>query len=130
MNDLPMYATVEDVAAGFREIEASEQPKCYALIEEAGVIVDAIAINADESRKRIVVCRMVRRALGSGEVATAPMGSTQGSVSALGYSQSWTLGGGASTGELYIGKTERQLLGLGNKIGASNPYKIGGGCCD
>lgn len=27
-----------------------------------------------------------------------------------------------STGELYVGKAERQILGLGNQIGASNPF--------
>ena len=128
MNELPMYATVEDVEAGFRTLDTDEQAKCSALIEEAGVMIDAIAANASENAKRLVVCRMVRRALGSGGNDVAPMGATQGSVSALGYSQSWTMGTGASTGELYIGKAERQLLGLGNKIGASNPYMNGGVC--
>ena len=130
MNELPMYATVDDVEAGFRTLDTDEQEKCSALIGEAGVMVNAVAVGANDDAKRLVVCRMVRRALGSGGNDVAPMGATQGSVSALGYSQSWTMGTGASTGELYIGKTERQLLGLGNKIGANNPYMNGGVCCD
>ena len=51
------------------------------------------------------------------------MGATQGSLSALGYSQSWTMGSGGSAGELYIGKTDRQLLGLGNAIGSYSPVQ-------
>jgi hypothetical protein len=48
------------------------------------------------------------------------MGATQGSVSALGYSQSWTIGSG-STGELYISKVEKKMLGAGNAIGSYSP---------
>ncbi len=50
------------------------------------------------------------------------MGATQGSQSALGYSQSWTISGGAS-GELYLSKLEKQLLGCGNKIGSYSPVQ-------
>lgn len=128
-NNMSMYATVDEVAAGYRPFDSAEQPKCETLIKEAGVMIDAIARQACYDAKKLVVCRMVRRAMGSGE-SVAPMGATQGSVSALGYSQSWAFGGNASTGELYIGKAERQMLGLGNKIGASNPFVIGGDRCD
>ena len=50
------------------------------------------------------------------------MGATQGSMSALGYAQSWTMQGGSS-GELYLGKTDRQLRGIGNRIGAHSPLE-------
>lgn len=119
------YATTDEVAAGFRPLSEDEEDKCAALIIEAGIMIDAVAPDADYDAKMLAVCRMVRRAIGSGEDA-APMGATQGSVSALGYSQSWTLGTG-STGELYIGKAEKTLLGISNRIGASNPY--GGDRC-
>lgn len=125
-NFLPMYATVDEVEAGFRELTTDERNKCTALIGEAGVLIDAVNVGADATAKKVVVCRMVRRALGSD--VGVPMGATQGSVSALGYSQSWTVGSSGSTGELYIGKAERTILGMGNKIGASNPY--GGECVD
>ena len=49
------------------------------------------------------------------------MGASQGSMSALGYSQSWTIGSGGSTGELYLAKTDKILLGMGNQIGAYSP---------
>ena len=53
-----------------------------------------------------------------------PIGATQGSMSALGYSQSWTTGTGSSVGELYLAKLDKKLLGVGNAIGASNPLGV------
>jgi hypothetical protein len=41
-------------------------------------------------------------------------------MSALGYSQSWTIGSG-TVGELYIGKEDKKLLGASNKIGSYSP---------
>jgi len=116
------YATVTDVERGFRTLDAEEQTKCEALLEEADILIDAVAPCAREEAKQVVECRIVRRALGDGDSSSAfPMGSTQGSMSALGYSQSWTFSNG-STGELYISKTEKTLLGIGNKLGSTNPY--------
>lgn len=124
MSDTPItYATVQDVEDGFRAMTADERTRCAALIIEAAVQIDAIAQNAPADRKKVVTCRIVRRAIGnSGDVA--PMGATQGSVSALGYSQSWTFGSG-STGEIYIGRAERQILGLGNRAGIVHPLDRG-----
>ena len=116
------YATVEDVSSGFRELTIKEEMKCGYLIEEASIIVDTVASGAPANLKKVVVCRMVRRTLGDGNVAQAPIGSAQGSMSALGYSQTWSAPSGASFGELYLGKTERSILGLGRKIGMTNPY--------
>ena len=65
---------------------------------------------------------MVIRALGDGTNVGVPVGASQGSIAALGYSQSWTMGSGA-TGELYLSKTEKQMLGTGNKIGSYSPVQ-------
>ena len=119
------YATVEDVQAGFRFIPTEEAAKCSTLLEEAAVLIDTVAKSASADAKKVVSCRIVRRSLGDGgEASAVPIGATQGSVSALGYSQSWTISNGSS-GELYLGKTDRLLLGLGNKLGTSNPYSTG-----
>lgn len=120
MATLPSYATVAQVEAGFRPLTTDEASKCEQLIVEAGVMIDAAAPTASADIKCIVTCRMVRRALADSGIGT-PIGTTQGTVSALGYSQTWTLGSG-STGELYIGKSEKTLLGVSNKIGSSNPF--------
>ena len=118
------YAEAADVAAGFRELNAEEQERCGALLYEAGLIIDAYNADADCEAKRLVSCRMVRRQLGAQGDSSAqfPLGSTQGTLSAMGYSQSWTMGTGSS-GELYLSKLERRLLGVGDHIGAHSPLE-------
>ena len=116
------YATVSDVQARLtRDLSTDEETVCQTLLEDAAVLIDAAALSAPAAAKKVVSCRMVIRALGDGGSAGVPMGATQGSMSALGYSQSWTIGSGGSTGKLYLGKTDRQLLGLGNSIGSYSP---------
>lgn len=116
------YATVEDVQARMvRDMTADEQAVCSTLLDDAAVLIDAYNVNASDDAKQVVSCRMVIRALGDGESSGVPMGATQGSQSGLGYSQSWTIATGGSVGELYIGKTEKTLLGVGNKIGSYSP---------
>ena len=116
------YATVSDVESRMlRDLSTDEEAVCAVLLDDAAVMIDAAAPDASADAKQVVSCRMVIRALGDGGVSGVPMGATQGSMSALGYSQSWTIGSGGSTGELYIGKADRQLLGLGNAVGSYSP---------
>lgn len=118
-----LYAEVQDVEAGFRALAKEEQTRCVALLSEAAVIIDHYNPDADADTKRVVSCRMVRRPLGDGEDGVSfPMGATQGTATALGYSQSWTMGSGSS-GELYLSKLEKKLLGVGSKIGARSPLE-------
>lgn len=118
-----LYAEVQDVEAGFRALSKEEQTRCVALLSEAAVIIDHYNSDADADTKRVVSCRMVRRPLGDGEDGVSfPMGATQGTATALGYSQSWTMGSGSS-GELYLSKLEKKLLGVGSKIGARSPLE-------
>lgn len=118
-----LYAEVQDVEDGFRALSKEEQTRCVALLSEAAVIIDHYNPDADADTKRVVSCRMVRRPLGDGEDGVSfPMGATQGTATALGYSQSWTMGSGSS-GELYLSKLEKKLLGVGSKIGARSPLE-------
>ena len=115
------YATVSDVQARMtRQMSTDEQSVCSNLLDDAAVIIDAYNSEADAESKKLVSVRMVTRAMGDGTDAGIPMGATQGSMSALGYSQSWTIGAG-SAGELYLGKLEKKLLGCGNSIGSYSP---------
>ena len=118
-----IYATVDDIQARMtRTLSTDEAAVCAKLLEDAAVIIDAAAPYASASAKLVVSCRMVMRAIGDGSDAVGvPIGATQGNMSALGYSQGWTIGSGGSTGELYLGKLERQLLGVGNRIGSYSP---------
>ena len=118
------YASVADVKARMtRTMTESEQNLCETMLEDAAVMIDAYALNADTDAKKIVSCRMVIRALGDGNSLGTPLGATPGSMSALGYAQSWTIGSGGGAGELYIGKADRQLLGKGNAVGSYSPVQ-------
>lgn len=117
------YATVSDVQARMsRTMTEQEESICAQLLDDAAAIIDAYNEGAELDAKKVVSCRMTIRALGSGGEQITPIGATQGSMSALGYSQSWTISSGA-TGELYIGKLEKKLLGLGEKIGSYSPIE-------
>lgn len=120
------YATVADVQARLLyTLTADQESLCSVLLDDAAVMIDAVASQAPADAKKVVSCRMVVRALGdgSGSDSGVPLGATQGSMSALGYSQSWTIGAGGAAGELYVGKADRQLLGMSNSIGSYSPVQ-------
>ena len=119
---MPAYATTTDVQDRMtRTLSADELNVCSKLLTDAGVIIDAYNANADAEAKLVVSCRMVIRALGDGESSGVPLGASQGSMSGLGYSQSWTMGSGGGVGEIYLGKLEKKMLGIGDKIGSYSP---------
>jgi hypothetical protein len=105
-----------------RTLSQSEQDIASNLLDDTAVLIDAYNVNASEDAKKIVSCRVVMRALGTGDELGVPMGATQGSMSGLGYSQSWTISSG-SVGELYLNKTDKKLLGCGNNIGSYSPLE-------
>lgn len=114
------YATVEDIQGRMsRELTETEETITANLLDDAAVIIDAYNANATTDAKKQVSIRMVMRAIDTQDV---PVGATQGSMSGLGYSQSWAMGNG-SVGELYLGKLEKKLLGVGDKIGTYSPVE-------
>ena len=114
------YATVEQVENGFRTLTNEEKNVCETLLTEIAVLIDAYNENAELDVKQVVSCRAIRRALTAAD-GGVPFGATQGSMSALGYTQSWIIGASGSAGELYLGKLEKKLLGYGNSIGSYSP---------
>ena len=118
------YASVTDVQSRMtRTLSEPEAAVCEVLLEDAAVMIDAFAPSADTEAKGSVSCRMVVRALGDGQTSGVPLGATQGSMSALGYQQSWTMGSGGGAGELYLSKIEKKMLGVGNAIGSYSPVQ-------
>lgn len=117
------YATYEDVQARIsRTLSADEQAICTTLLDDAAVIINSFNSLASDDIKKVVSCRMVIRALGDGDSQGVPVGATQGSMSGLGYSQSWTISSG-SVGELYLARMDKTLLGRGNAIGSHSPLE-------
>lgn len=118
------YATTSDVQARMlRTMSESETSLCSTLLDDAAALIDSYDTSATDDVKKIVSCRMVVRALGDGQTSGVPLGATQGSMSALGYSQSWTIGSGGAAGDLYLAKADRQLLGVLGKIGSYSPVE-------
>ena len=118
-----MYATVEDLKARMmRDLTTDEQAVCIALLDDAAAIIDAYNKGAEDYNKRVVSCNMVKRAIASANM-DVPLGATQGSMSGLGYAQSWTMGSNASVGELYLSRVDKKLLGSGNAIGSYSPVE-------
>lgn len=116
------YAKVEDVQLRLQKTLTSEEQRlCLTLLEDAAVLIDALAPAATPEAKKTVSCRMVVRAVGAGDLGIPP-GASQGSQTALGYSQSWTISGG-TVGELYLTRIEKQLLGLRGQIGSRSPVE-------
>ena len=117
------YASVTDVADRLtRELTSKEQTVAGHLLDDAAVLIDAFKKTAAEDARKLVSCRMVIRAIGTGD-SDMPIGATQGSMSALGYSQSWTMGANSAVGELYLSNTDRQILSGGSKISSYSPVQ-------
>ena len=116
------YATVSDVQARMmRTMDTAEQAVCAVLLDDAAVLIDAYRPEATAAAKETVSCRIVIRAMSASD--GVPMGATQGSMSGLGYSQSWTISTGGAVGEAYLSKTDKLLLGGGNAIGTYSPVQ-------
>ena len=117
------YATISDINGRItRTLSSTEQTVCTNLLDDVAVLIDAYNANASADAKKIVSCNAVIRALGNGDT-DIPIGATQGSMSALGYSQSWTISSGGTVSELYLYRTDKKLLGVGNKIGSYSPIQ-------
>lgn len=117
------YATLDDIKGRItRTLSTAEETVCNNLLDDVAVIIDAYNVHATSNAKKIVSCNAVIRAIGNGET-DIPMGATQGSMAALGYSQSWTMGSGGAVSELYLSRTDKRLLGSGNSIGSYSPVE-------
>ena len=118
------YAEVTDVQSRMsRTLTEKEASMCAVMLDDAAVMIDAVASGAADALKKTVSCRMVIRALGDGQDTGYPIGASQGSMSGLGYSQSWTVASGGSVGELYLSRQDKVTLGTSNKIGSYSPVE-------
>lgn len=118
------YATYSDVQTRLGvTFSSQEQGICTSLLGRAALMIDSYRVseNVSTDAKKEVSVNMVARVMNS-STADVPIGATQGSMSGLGYSQSWTISNGA-TGELYFDKNDKRLLGVGNAIGSYSPIE-------
>lgn len=118
------YASAADVMARLgRELNTQETIQCDSLLNEASFIIDRYNADADAEAKKNVSVRMVTRSIVSSFDSGIPIGATQISEAALGYSQSFTIGSGGSVGQLYLERIEKKMLGLAGSIGSYSPVQ-------
>ena len=112
------YATVQDLEARWRALSESEQAVALTLLDDAAVIIDSMGTPSSTAAALIVSCDMVRRSMSMSQADA--YGVEQASMTAGPYAQQWTFAN--PTGELYLTRAERKMLGfLGGSIGFARP---------
>lgn len=109
------YATQQDVADRWRELTPAEQTQATTLLEDAALLIDVAVghpatTEVELAAATIVSVRMVKRAMQLDIIAGAQ------SVTESNGPFSTTLNyGQGNTGELYLTKADRALLGIGKQ---------------
>lgn len=117
------YAAYTDVEKRLgRTFSSTEQEVCNTLLERAALLIDSYNASASADIRKSVSVETVARAMNV--TPDVPMGASQGSMSGLGFSQSWTMQPGGAVGDIYLSKADKKLLGVGDAIGASNPLSF------
>lgn len=124
------YADVFDLEVHWRTLTDDERLRAEALLDDASAMLDAY-ITVDESdeqlmkRLKIVVCNMVKRVMSTDDL----YGVTQQSMTAVGFSRQFSYAN--PTGDLYITKAEKRMLGIsGTGKGRTLMYGMVGDCDD
>ena len=107
------YADVSDLEVRWRTLTTDERARAEALLDDASAMLDAY-VTVDESDEqqaallKIVVCNMVQRSMstGGGDL----YGVSQQSMTAVGFTKQVSYAN--PTGDLYITKAEKRMLGI------------------
>lgn len=125
------YADVSDIEARWRALSTDEQARAAVLLDDASVqLARLVAVDDSDQQQlaalKMVSCNMVIRVMSAGTSAT--FGATNASMTGGPYTQSWTYE--APTGDMYLTKAERALLGVSSTvIGTIRPRYHHGECC-
>ena len=117
------FAEVSDLEARWRCLSASESSQAQVLLEDASAMLASMVTIPEHDDGypellKIVCCNMVQRAMSA--AATDAVGVTQQSMTAGPYTQSWSYAN--PTGDMYLTKVEKRLLGISNGyIGSIRP---------
>lgn len=111
-----VYAEVTDLEARWRPLTADESVRAAVLLEDAAVRLDAACPPSDPptaqelAARKIVSCEMVKRSMAAGTGAGA-VGVTSVQQGAGPYQETTQFAN--PTGDLYLTKGDRKLLGCG-----------------
>jgi hypothetical protein len=118
------YAIVSDVEARWRTLTTAEKARAEVLLEDAAVEIDSVCPPSDPatldelSARLIVSCRMVKRAMATpGGVDGIGVESIQAGAGPFQETQKFT----NPSGDLYLTRADRKLLGCGNQAAYTVP---------
>lgn len=119
------YATLDDIEARRGYLSADEREKAAALLDDAAVILDALVTidgsDEQETLLNLVSCNMVIRAL-----STTPDAYGVSSLSTTAGVYSESLQYANPSGDMYLTKLEKRLLGIASSyIGTIRPMFAG-----
>ena len=124
------FADVFDIESRWRDLSEDEQARASVLLDDASAMLSA-QVDVDEADEEqmkllgIVCCSMVIRAMSATEADS--FGADSMTMTAGPYSQSWSYNN--PTGDMYLTKLEKKLLGITSSYIGSIQPKIGG-CYD
>ena len=121
------YATVSDIEARWRALTTEEEARAAVLIDDASAIltqlVDVDPEDAEQAALlETVCCNMVIRAMSAS--GSDLFGVSQASMTAGPYSQSMSYAN--PSGDMYLTKLEKQLLGVNSGYIRSLQAKVAG----
>lgn len=125
------YADVSDIEARWRALSTDEQARAAVLLDDASVQLSRLVTVDDSDQQQLaalkmVSCNMVIRVMSAG--TSAMFGATNASMTGGPYSQSWTYE--APTGDMYLTKAEKALLGVSSTVISTIRPRYGHGeCC-
>ncbi len=116
------YADVSELEARWRPLTQEEQERASVLLCDASAMLDALVGDREVPTHILcmVACGMVQRAMSANADA---FGLTQQTMTAGPYSQSWSYSN--PSGDFYLTKAERQMLGLGRQKAYSIRPQVG-----
>lgn len=118
------YATVADIEARWRPLSLDEQARATALLDDAAAIIDSLtSVGEDDLHAaKIVSCDMVIRSMSASAYDT--YGVSSASMTAGPYTQSMTYSN--PSGDMYLTKLEKRMLGISSSYIGSIRAKVGG----
>lgn len=121
------FATLAELEARYEPLtDPLDIAKAEALLDDASVMLASLVkVDSDDEQQaaalKVVTCAMVKRAMAAS--SSGFLGMTQGSITADIYTQSATLSN--PSGDLYITKPEKRMLGMIQPFIGSIPAKVG-----
>lgn len=118
------YATVADLESRWRTLSSDEKTRAAVLIDDAAVRLDAMCAPSEPitgqeaAARKIVSCEMVKRAMATpGGIDN--IGVTQFSETTGPFTDQRTFAN--PTGDLYLTKADKALLGCGRQVAFTVP---------